>query len=456
MKLVGLDIGTTTICGMLLDAEDGRIVSVTTEPNPSALPGQQPGDSLQDADVALGTVREIVDGFLHGHRDISGIGVAGQMHGILYVDDSGNAASPLYTWQDGRGDLPFQDGTYASSLSLALGRPVSTGMGSVTHFFNVKNAQVPSSASCLCTIADYAAMKLAGARRPVMDATNAASLGAFDPVRLGFDRAAISRAGMDAGIFPEVRTDYAAIGEARPGVPVFPGIGDNQGSFIGSVQDSATTVLVNVGTSGQISLFMESWREIAGIDLRPLPFGGYIGVGAALCGGRAYAVLREFFRRTVRAFTGRDDPLPWEALNALAEEAEGETDALVVDTRFSGTRMTPSVRGGITNVGLSNFTPAQLARGVREGIVSELLDFYGLFSDAERARTGRLVGSGNAVRMNPALRRSFESRFGMKLSVPRHREETSFGAALVAGVASGVIPNLAAAGSLIRYEEAGS
>lgn len=465
MKLIGLDVGTTTICGLLLDAADGRIVSVITEPNRASLPEAAPGDSLQDPQVALKTAVSIVNGFLDSHRDIRGIGVAGQMHGILYIDGKGNPLSPLYTWQDGRGDRPCENGTYASWVSRALGQRVSTGMGLVTDFYNRRNNLAPAGASSICTIMDFVAMKLAGSSAPVMDPTNAASLGGFDPVAMDFRRGQFHGIGINESQFPAVRADYAPLGEARPGIPVFPAVGDNQASFIGSVRDSVGTALVSVGTSSQISLFVESWREIPGIDVRPLPFGGCLGVGAGLCGGRAYAILRDFFRSTVRLVTGRDAEIPWEVLNAAGEASDqarpegsgsGTPAHLVVDTRFAGTRVSPEVRGSVTNIGLSNLTPGELVRGVREGIVSELADFYGLFSAAERARVSSWAGSGNAVRLNPALRRSFEARFGMKLNVPRHREETSFGAALVAGIASGALKDRSAAGALVRYEEAGA
>ena len=361
MKLIGLDVGTTSICGLLLDVEDGRILSVQTRPNSSAIAGRSPWESLQNPDAILETALGIIHGFLDAHGDIRGIGVAGQMHGILYVDKNGNAVSPLSTWEDGRGDQPFEDGTYASKVSQALGRPVSTGMGVVTHFFNRKNRLVPASAVSLCTIADYVAMKLSKTRAPVMDATNAASLGCFDPGTQDFRRKDLEGIGIDAGLFPAVRADYPALGEARPGVPVFPSLGDTQGSFLGSVRDSRNTVLVNVGTGSQVCLYVESWHDIAGIDLRPLPFGGFIGVGAALCGGRAYAVLREFFKSTVRLITGGDVEVPWDVMNAM--DPSGPREPLVVDTRFSGTRLSPGVRGSVSGISLSNFTPQHLAAG---------------------------------------------------------------------------------------------
>jgi len=336
-------------------------------------------------------------------------------------------------------------------VSAAIGRSASTGMGLVTHFANLKRGLVPKSAVSLCTIGDYLVMKLAGKSDPVMDATNAASLSGFDLANLCFDTAALRSLGCEPGFLPEVTQSYPALGEARFGVPVFPAVGDNQASFLGSVADRERMLLVNVGTGSQVSLFVPGYRPINGIDLRPLPFGGYIGVGAGLCGGRAYAAIREFFRETVRAVTGKDEEIPWDVMNAM--KPSDPTEPLKVDTRFSGTRLSPSLRGSITNVGLFNLTPEHLVSGVREGIVAELLDFSRLFDQEALHRMEALVGSGNAIRLCEPLRQAFESGFNVPLRMPRHREEASFGAALVAGVASGTIPDVRAACSLVRYED---
>jgi sedoheptulokinase len=159
--LIGLDVGTTTICGLVLDPVSGEILSVVTRPNTSRLPGKAAWEVLQDPQAILRLVRETVDGFLGQFVDIAAIGIAGQMHGILYVDKAGRACSPLYTWQDGRGDLAEPDGqSTAARLSAALGARVSTGMGIVTHAFNAAHGLVPREAAALCTIADYAAMTL--------------------------------------------------------------------------------------------------------------------------------------------------------------------------------------------------------------------------------------------------------------------------------------------------------
>jgi sedoheptulokinase len=249
-----------------------------------------------------------------------------------------------------------------------------------------------------------------------------------------------------------VSQSYQALGELMLGTPVFPGLGDNQASFLGAVSDVRRSVLFNIGTGSQVSLFSEECVELPGIDTRPFPFGGYIGVGAALCGGRAYALLHDFFERTLRLFGGSGSgdagAASWDVMNAAGLSG---ADRLTVDTRFNGTRMDPSLRGSITGLGPATFTPQHLIAGVREGIAAELLDFLALFPAELRRAATMLVGSGNGVRLNPALQGIFEKRLGMKMRIPEHREETSFGAALMAGCAGKVFPDLDAAGRLVRY-----
>jgi sedoheptulokinase len=41
------------------------------------------------------------------------------------------------------------------------------------------------------------------------------------------------------------------------------------------------------------------------LETRPIPLGAFIQVGASLCGGRSYAILKDFFRETLKEFTGQ-------------------------------------------------------------------------------------------------------------------------------------------------------
>ncbi|MBW7461032.1 hypothetical protein K0U00_43945, partial [Paenibacillus sepulcri] len=236
--------------------------------------------------------------------------------------------------------------------------PVSTGYGLVTHFYNVRSKMVPAQARRLCTIGDYLAMRLCGSSAPVMDASNAASLGLFDLRNREFDRDAVNKTGIDPSILPMLAgNDNPLVGRTGDGKPVFCAIGDNQASFIGAVAKAEDSLLVNVGTGSQISVYSNTYENIAGLDTRPFPGGGYLLVGASLSGGKSYELLERFFREICHAFTGLEmsDSALFEAMNRLAAASLEADEALpLVGTQFYGTRHKPDAAGTITGLNALN------------------------------------------------------------------------------------------------------
>lgn len=181
----------------------------------------------------------------------------------------------------------------------------------------------------------------------------AASWGCFDLQRQEFLYESLKHAGVDTSYLPEVRKGHFLIGKTRDGVPVMGSIGDNQASLFGSVRDLEDTVLLNVGTGSQISFVSEEFVECGGsVELRPCTESSYIFVGASLCGGRAYAMLEQFYREVSRTDSGA------KMYSRMQEQAEdflekyGKEAVWKVDTAFSGTRSDPSRRGMITGIGV--------------------------------------------------------------------------------------------------------
>lgn len=177
MQFIGIDIGTTSVCAIVFDQEKHKTHSRSVA-NDTWLSATSHWEKAQDPTKIIDLVQQLLSDLTSKHKDIRGIGMTGQMHGILYIDNKGDAVSPLYTWQDARGNEIYKDDkTYAGYLSDITGYPLATGYGLVTHFYNVVNNLVPPTAKKLCTIMDYVVMKLIGKNQPVMDCSNAASLG---------------------------------------------------------------------------------------------------------------------------------------------------------------------------------------------------------------------------------------------------------------------------------------
>ena len=119
MKLMGIDIVTTTVSIVLTDSDPGTQLARETAEHNAYLQSSRPEQKIQDPGQIYEIVRELL-AKMQGELGLpDGIGFTGQMHGMLYVDASGMAVSPLYTWQDGSGEIPLEDGrTCVEILSL--------------------------------------------------------------------------------------------------------------------------------------------------------------------------------------------------------------------------------------------------------------------------------------------------------------------------------------------------
>jgi sedoheptulokinase len=453
MRAIGIDIGTTTICAVIVDAKTGEIMEAITLDNDSFLTTEFSWERVQDASIILTKVEETLYKLSAKYAPIGAIGFTGQMHGILYTDKDGNAVSPLYTWQDGRGDIKFnKDKTYVEFLSEKTGYKLATGYGAVTHFYNFDNEIISKNACYFCTIHDYVAMKLVGGNIPMINNTNAASLGLFDLEDNCFDDAAINKIGLSKDMFPKVIRGAKKIGKTIENIPVIVAIGDNQASFIGSVRNMEDSILINVGTGSQISLSIESYTQCMGSETRPSVDNDFLIVGSSLCGGRAYALLKEFFNSLIYTVTGKKCDNIYRVMEEMAEKAIHSENKLKISTTFSGTRDNPIKRGVIENLAIDNFTPEHFIIGILEGIVNELFNLYREMSNASHKRPGMLIGSGNGIRKNIILQRILSEKFNMPIIIPLHKEEASFGAALFALIGIGYFKDIAEAQRLIKYQ----
>ena len=447
MNVIGLDIGTTTICGIAVDAQSGNLLRSVTLDNGSFIEGK-PFEKIQSPEMIIEKVTALAAELFAEFAPVCAVGITGQMHGIVYIDENGKAVSPLYTWQDGSGNQPCDGGTYASVLSETTGYNVASGFGAATCFYHAENGLIPPSAVKLCTIHDYAAMVLTGRKTPLIHSSDAASFSLFDIETGCFDKDAIEKAGLDYSLFPDVTCDFDAVGDYN-GVPVCVAIGDNQASFIGSVSNMDGCALVNMGTGGQISMLTNLKKAPDNMEIRPLYSGHNILVGCSLCGGRAFAVLADFFNACVQMAGCEKPDNIYKFMDAALEAAGESADPLVVSTKLCGTRSDPEVRGCVTNLGIDNFTPAALMNGFLGGMVSEIIEMI----EPTGCKVTSLVGSGNGLRKNRPLRKRFSEALGATMQIPLNREEAAFGAVLTALVACKAKSSLEEAQKLISYEE---
>jgi sedoheptulokinase len=411
----------------VLDEKSGAVVASETVISDAFLATELEWEKIQDVSKIIGIATSILDSFLEKYEgETKAIGLTGQMHGILYVDGQGAAVSPLYTWQDERGNQPYKDTTYAAYLGSFA------GYGNVTDFYNRQNGLRPMEAVNYCTVQDYRGMVLCENSTPILHASNAASLGLYDVEKRTFAY----------DYHAQVTDAFEVIGTYR-NIPVAVAIGDNQASVFSTLANEAD-LLINVGTGSQISIVSDRPLQKENVECRPYVNGKYLIVGAALCGGRAYSLLKDFYTALLTAAGCCDT----DVYGMMTQMIENKTETtLCVDPRFAGTRSDASVRGSIRNLSEENFTPADLTLGVLRGMMEEL---YGMYRSMGETRCG-IVGSGNGIRKNKRLQRVAQEVFGVPLVIPLYQEEAACGAALFALVACSEDKDVSQVQRLIQY-----
>ena len=475
--LIGLDIGTTSLSAVALDPATGRQLGHRTVANRA---GSSPGPGLAELD--LSRLFELTVQCLAGlvaqagltPAAVQGIGVTGQQHGVALIRPDAIPAAPAITWQDLRVQQPLP-GTGTPVLerfiAAAGGReafrntgclPAAGFLGPSLYWLALQDA-LPAPPVTACFIPDAVVSFLTGAAT-VCEPTLAASSGIFDIRANCWESTLLERLNLPARLFPPIGRAGDVVGGLRrelaeeigltPGTAVTIALGDNQASFIGSAQEPARSLLLNVGTGGQISARTDSFHFIPGLENRPFPGGQYLLIGGGLFGGRSYAYLERFFQQVGAQLLDAELPADlYTRMTELATTVPAGSDGLRCEPFFTGSRTDPTLRASFSGLSPDNFTPAHFARALLEGMADGFYAFFGQMKPVVGTRP-LLVGAGNGVRQNRLLARILARRFEKPLLIPSHTEEAAVGAAVAAAVGLGLFADLdTAAGALLDYTE---
>ena len=430
MRYLGLDLGTTSVSAAVIDLETGDVLTTRSLPHHAEIMADVPGAHTQNPDLLVARAQGLITS-LTPFGPFSGIGVTGQMHGILYVDADGKAVSPLYTWLDRQAEEKTQGKSYLEHFQDLTGETVPMGYGAVTHFTQTRSGRIPDTAASLCTAPDYLVMRLCGLAQPVTDPTLAHSLGLFSLEQNTFTTA-WEKLGTNPVRLPTVSV-YGSVAGDYEGVPVVTALGDNQASFIGSVSDPEHSVLVTLGTSGQVSRVTNEMKYADGLETRPFPGNRFLLVGASLTGGKAFELLAKLVDEIAYKLSGDHLADPYAVLEPNPETLRAPY--LEVNTRFAGSRSsgggeTGAKTGSIRNITPDNFTLEHLTCGFAQGVVDELYGFWQ--NRLKTADITNMVGSGNVLRRSPLVRERLQKTFALPLSLTPFQEEAAVGAALYA------------------------
>lgn len=480
--ICGLDIGTTSISAVVLNRQ-GRVEHSVTLNHEALVPDLPADHAEQDPRKLMSTAlvalkRLAAEG--RGQR-IRAIAVTGQMHSTVLSNSDFQTLGNVITWQDRRAVTPSTDGRPTLLEQLKQRAPAgavensgcapSAGYMGTTLFSLARLKQLPADFCHASFVADWLVSQLTS-RPPVTDRSHAASSGLFDLKHDVWNSELLAAAEVNPSVLPKVLDSGVVVGavsesiatdcDLPAGTPVCNAIGDNQASVLSCLPSSPETILINIGTGGQIVWRSHEFRRLPRLDTRFLPHdplekssasdGGrqFMMVGAGLSGGDAIAWVNRTIRNWLSVFGVQMSD--FDVWDRLAEQiaANPTNDGLVCEPFFRGTRQDPMRRGVFRGVTNDNFTPVQVAISVLNGIAESMWDVFRESGRAAEHPLRRIVMSGNAAKRNPLLVEAVQRRFEVPVEVAAHSEEAATGTAILAGARLGLFESIEAARVLVR------
>jgi xylulokinase len=420
MKLVaGVDSSTQSTKVVLVRADDGTVVASASAPHPEGT--ECPPDKWWEALNAAGR------GLL---GQASAVGVAGQQHGMVVLDDDGAVIRPAMLWND------VKSAPQAAALVAEFGGPDewAARTGSVPSMsFTVTKLRwlaerEPEHAARVARVLlphDWLTWRLAGggpgpgaAIEATTDRGDASGTGYYSPADNSWLPEFAERALGHPVELPRVARPAEVVGRTSWGAVVSAGTGDNMGAALG-MGLAEGDVTVSIGTSG--TAFAVSRTPSAD------PTGMVSGFADAT--GRFLPLSCTMNAARVLDVTARMLGVSAAGLSDLALKAAPGADGLVLLPYLDGERTPnrPNANGVLRGLTTSNATQENLARAAVEGVLCSLADAIDCLRPCG-ITPARILLTGGAVK-SAAIREIAPAIFGLPVVIPEPAEYVALGAA---------------------------
>jgi xylulokinase len=435
-RLVGLDIGTSSVKGLAMD-QHGTVLTVVERGYPLSTP--RPGWSEQDPGDWWRAATEVLDA-LDADRAL-GIGLSGQMHGLVALGADQRPLRPAILWNDGRTEAQCAE----IEARVGLDRLIElTGNRALAGFTAPKllwlREHEPETYEAIQAILlpkDYVRLRLCGVR--ATDVADASGTLLFDVAARRWSDEVIGALELDRSWLPEVHESPAVTAETAGGVPVVAGAGDQAAGALGvGVVAAGGPASVVLGTSGVVFSALDAYRHDPRARLHAFCHavpGTWHVMGVML----SAAGSLHWLRHALGCEVGYDE------LVAEAAEWEPGVEGLLFAPYLAGERTPhadPRARGGFLGLGVRHDRGA-LVRAVLEGVAFGLRDSLDLVVGlGGRPRAGRVSGGGARSHLWLEI---VASVLDLPLELCTVDEGAAYGAALLAGVGTGVFASPAEA-----------
>jgi xylulokinase len=443
--LLGIDVSTTATKALLVD-EQGQVIAVAATEYPYETP--QPLWSEQDPSLwwygAVQSIRQVLAQSGIDAGQIAGVGLTGQMHGLVLLNEEGAVLRPAILWNDQR------TGAQCDEIRARLGKSTLvriTGNDALTGFTAPKilwvrenEPEVFDRARTFLVPKDYLRYQLTG--RLAADKADSAGTLLLDLRARDWSQEVLSALEIPSSFVvpthegPEITGTISANAAVatglKEGTPVMAGGGDQAAGAVGVGAVAEGIVSLVLGTSGVVFATVdEPFYEPEGrlhAFCHAVP-GRWHLMGVMLS---AAGSLR-WYRDTVAPGRGYDDLL------APAAEIAPGSEGLIFLPYLTGERTPhpdPLARGAFVGLTVRHGLP-HMTRAVLEGVAFGLRDSFELMKGVGLSAIRQVRVSGGGAR-SPLWRQILADVLNTELATVNTTEGAAYGAALLAGTGAGI------------------
>ena len=454
--IIGIDVGTSGTKTVLFDETGKKIRSWTGE-----YPLYQPQNGWAEQDpedwwqATLNGLRTVSEGI--PAEEIRGIGLSGQMHGLVMLDAEGRVLRRSIIWCDQRTAeecVQLTNLVGADTLMNISKSPAVTGF-TASKILWVRNHEPEIFERCrkILLPKDYIRYRLTG--EFATDVSDASGMQLMDIARRCWSDVVLDRIGLDKGLLGKLYESAEVTGGLTAGVAkqtglsagtiVVGGAGDNAASAIGCGVVRDGDAFTTIGTSGVV--FAHTTELSVDPSGRIHSFcaavpGSYHVMGVTQAAGLSLRWLRDTCCLEECQTAAKLNLDPYQVMDDEAARIPIGAEGLLYAPYLMGERtphLDADIRGAFLGLSASH-TRAHLIRAVMEGVTYSLRDCVEIFGGARVTVTDMKVCGGGSS--SPLWRQMLADNMNCPVHTLQSNEGGALGAALLAAVGAGLYPSV--------------
>jgi xylulokinase len=466
--LIGVDIGTSGTKTVLFDTTGVVIASATVE-----YPMYQPQNGWAEQDPAdwwnasASTIKTVIAESGVNPADIKGVGLSGQMHGLVMLDGDGNVLRRSIIWCDGRTSKECAEITEKigeKRLIEITANPALTGF-TAGKILWVRNNEPDVYAKCkhIMLPKDYVRYMLTG--EYATEVSDAAGMNLMDIPKRCWSDEVLDKLGIDKALLPKmyesvdvtgtITAKAAALTGLAEGTIVVGGAGDNAAAAVGTGVVVEGRAFTTIGTSGVI--FAHSDKVTIDPEGRVHTFcaavpGAWTVMSCTLAAGGSLQWFRnKFFLSELETATGMGVD-PYFLMDKQAANIPIGSNRLLFLPYLMGERsplLDEHARGAFIGISAIH-SKYDMLRAVLEGVTFSQRQCLDVLRDMGISFSEMLaVGGGGS---SPLWRQMLADVYDCPVKTVVSKEGGALGVAILAGVGAGIYKSVQeACNTMIRY-----